>query len=190
MSTFSNSLTLLKIHWVSTQILLLNETVPSIQDSAKYTWKEVTVMQWLLFGSSSLCFYLVNIVPYFLTVRLPWYSKLSELADINDFRVKSLVTDFCECQRRSEFGQCHSRRYKIFQFTGSTHLGENLGEIFFTKCARLLVKSKDSWWNGKTLGEIKIILVKCLESWWNGKSLGEIWFRQDKNYSRNMICIT
>ena len=117
LSTFSNSLTLLKIHWVSTQILLLNETVPSIQDSAKYTWKEVTVMQWLLFGSSSLCFYLVNIVPYFLTVRLPWYSKLSELADINDFRVKSLVTDFCECQRRSEFGQCHSRRYKIFQFT-------------------------------------------------------------------------
>ena len=29
--------------------------------------------------------------------------------------------------------------------SGSTHLGENLGEKFFTKCARLLVKSKDSW---------------------------------------------
>ena len=113
LSFFSNSLTLLKIHWVSTQILLLNETVPSIQDSAKYTWKEVTVMQWLVFGSSSLCFYLVKILSYFFTVRLPWYSKLPELADsdINDFRGKSLVTDFCECQRRSEFGQCHSRRY-------------------------------------------------------------------------------
>ena len=53
---------------------------------------------------------------------------------------------------------------------GSTHLGENLGEKFFTKCARLLVKSRSSWWNAK--------------------SLGEIGFHQDKNYSRNIQHIT
>ena len=60
---------------------------------------------------------------------------------------------------------------------------------------RILVKifspsAQDSWWNRKTLGEIKIILVKCLESWWNCESLGEIEFHQDKNYSRNIQHIT
>lgn len=88
-------------------------------------------MQWLVFGSSSLCFYLVNIVPYFLTVKLPLYCKLPELADsdINDSRGKSLVIRFCECQRRSEFGQVHSRRYKIFQFTHLLEFSEKYWPI-------------------------------------------------------------
>ena len=61
----------------------------------------------------------------------------------------------------------------MIDVTGSTNLGENLGENFFTKCARLLVKSKSSWWNVWNLGEILNHLVKL--NFTKIKTIQEIW---------------
>ena len=56
---------------------------------------------------------------------------------------------------------------------GSTHLGENLGEKFFTNCARPLVKWKNSWWNQNHLGEMPNHLVKL--DFTKIKTIQEIW---------------
>ena len=103
-------------------------------------------------------------------------------------KLKTQKLELKKEKRAKEDKEAGANKNRAFWQIEKRHLPHR---ILFLELIKIFSPSaQDSWWNRKTLGEMKKLLVKSYSSWWNAKSLGEIEFHQDKNYPRNMQHIT